>query len=211
MTLSELRSQVVRLISGGVLTDDTRYDFSDIDAQIHYARANVIANFYAKTKRVSGEWLQTFEATYNKDIQDSNEFVRFAVPRGIPLDVMRDGFLYVGDTTGNTSYRRVNSRAELANFNLHRITRINGERAKFIYSEGEIQVYGNAMIKELRIDGIFANPTEILTYNIDIDNYPISEDLISALKDFLLKTALSVEASKLPDTISDSKETQIRQ
>lgn len=208
MTLKELTSQVIRMVSGGILTDESKYDFLDIEADIHYARANVIKDFYSKNKRVSGEWIQTFNAVFDVTSQESNNFVRFVVPRAIPLDVFRDGFLYVGDTNGNVAYRRVNSRAELANFNLHRITKINNNTPKFIYSEGVIELYGNTMIKELRIDGIFANPSEIPTYNQDIDNYPLSEDLISPLKDFLLKTSLSIEAQKKPDTISDSIETQ---
>jgi len=207
MILKDLVSQVIRLVSGGILTDETRYDFLDIEAKIHYARANVIQNFFAKTKRISGEWLQTYNATYDLASQESNEFVRFVVPRTIPLDVFRDGFVYVGDTTGNVAYRRINNRAELANFNLHRITKIKSDIPKFIYSEGVIEVYGNnAMTKELRIDGIFANPTELPLYNQDIDNYPLSEDLISAVKDFLLKTSLGVEQQKKPDVISDSAE-----
>jgi hypothetical protein len=206
MILRDLISQVIRLVSGGTFTDDTRYDPLDIEAKIHYARANVIQQFFTKNKRISGEWLQTYNAVYDANLQGNIDFVKFAVPSGIPLDIYRDGFIYVGDKNGNIAYRRVNNRAELANYNLHRITRISSDRPKFIYSEGYIEVYGNSMIKELRIDGVFANPTELPTYNQDIDNYPLSEDLISQVKDFLLKTALSVEQQKQPDLIPDSKE-----
>lgn len=211
MTLAEFRSQVIRMPGGGILTDDTRFDFLDIDAEIHFARAVVIPSFYAKTKRISGEWLQTFTATYNANIQESDEYVIFDVPRGIPLDVMRDGYLYIGDTVGDTAYRRVNNLAELATYNQHRITRINNNRPKVLYSENKMRVYGNTMIKELMIDGIFANPTEILTYNVDFDNYPISEDLIQPIRDYLWQKSLAIEQSKLPDTISDSQETTIKQ
>lgn len=211
MTLAELRSQVIRLPGGGVLTDDTRFDFLDIDAAIHFARAVVIPAFYAKTKRISGEWLQTFTATYDVNIQESDEYVIFDVPRGIPLDVMRDGYLYIGNTDGNSAYRRVNSLAELATYNQHRITKTNNNTAKVLYYEGKMRVYGNTMVKELMTNGIYANPTEILTFNQDIDNYPISEDLIQPIRDYLWQKSLAIEIQKLPDTISDSKDTTIRQ
>lgn len=211
MTLAEFRSQVIRLPSGGILTDESRFDFLDIDAEIHFARAVVIPAFYSKTKRISGEWLQTFVATYDQNIQESNDYVIFDVPRGIPLDVMRDGYLYIGDTAGDTAYRRVNNLAELVNYNQHRITKINNNRPKVLYSEGRMKVYGNTMIKELRIDGIIADPTEILTYNQDFDNYPISEDLIQPVRDYLLQKSLGIEIQRKNDTVSDSQETEVKQ
>lgn len=211
MTLAEFRAQVIRLPGGGVLTDDTRFDFPDIDAAIHFARAAVIPMFYAKTQRISSEWIQTFTATYDANIQDSNEFVRFAVPRSIPLDVMRDGYLFIGDSAGTTAYRRVNNRAELANYNLHRITKINNNTPKVLYEEGYFEVYGLSMTKQLRIDGLIAVPTEIVTYNEDFDNYPISEDLIQPVRDYLWQKSLGIEIQKSPDTISDSQETTIKQ
>lgn len=210
MTLAELRSQVVRLPGSGILTDETRFDFPDIDAEIHFGRAAVIRAFYSKTKRISGEWIQTYIGTYDKNIQESADYVIFDVPRGIPLDVMRDGYLYIGDIAGDIAYRRVNNLAEFATYNQHRITKVNNSRPKVLYQEGRMKIYGNAMIKELRIDGIIANPTEVPTYNQDVDNYPISEDLIQPIRDYLWQKSLGIEIQKKPDTISDSHETTIK-
>ena len=58
MTLKELISQVIRQGSGGTLTDETRFDFSDIAAKVHYARATAILQQFSKTKRLSPLWLQ---------------------------------------------------------------------------------------------------------------------------------------------------------
>lgn len=207
MLLSNLKSQIIRLVSGGIETDTTRYDFSDIEDKIHYGRAFVIGQSFQQSKRIGSSWTQQYISPFDPNLQDTNDFVRFKVPHVIRLDSLRDGFVYVGAITSTTAYRRVNNRAEMANYNLHRITKQNERTPKFIYSDGYIEVYGDTMIKELRVDGIFRNPTHIPSYNQDIDPYPISADLIGVLKDYLLKTTLIPEQQKAPDTIADGRET----
>lgn len=210
MLLKEITSQIIKLASGGVLTDESRYDFSDIDSRIHLARASVIQSYYNKIKRIGSDWIQTYIADFDRNLQDSTSYVRFSSPRGIPLDTYMDGYLFVGDKDGLSSYRRANNRAVLVNYYSHRNSRPKETKPTFIYSEGYIEVYGNPLIKELRIDGIFANPLEIKTFNEDIDSYPISNDLIDLVKDFVLKTSLSVESSKPADFVSNSKDSIVK-
>ncbi len=207
MLLSNLKSQVIRLVSGGILTDEGRYDFSDIEDKIHYGRAFVISQDFKETKRIASSWLQPYTAIYDKDMQDTTKFIRFKVPNVIQLDNYRDGFIYVGANNSTINWRRINNRAELANFNANRITKQRNGVVKYLYEDGFIEVYGDNEIRKIRIDGIFQIPTEIPSFNQDIDPYPLGEKLIGALKDYLLKTTLLPEQQKLPDIIADGRET----
>ena len=60
------------------------------------------------------------------------------------------------------------------------------------------------MIKELRTDGIFANPTDIPTYNIEHDQYPIDDNTLVLMKKLIVLSELVPMASAEPDRISDS-------
>ncbi len=206
MKLAELKSQVIRLVSGGIETDVTRYDFSDIEDKIHYGRSVVISESFKESKRIGSAWLQRFISPFNTNLQDSNKFVRFKVPDVIRLDNYRDGFVYVGAIDSNIAYRRVVDRATMANGNLYRITIQNQQTARFLYEQGYIEVYGNTNIRQLAIDGIFSNPTHIPTYNQDTDEYPLGETLIGPLKEYLLKDSLATEQQKLPNIINNGSE-----
>jgi len=208
MLLTNLKSQVIRMVSGGIESADTKYDFSDIEDNIHYGRAFVIAQDFQTKKRIASSWLQPYIATYSQDMQDSGaKFIRFKVPDVIQLDNYRDGFIYVGGLNSNIAYRRVNNRAEMANYNNNRITKQTNRVTKFLYEDGYIEIYGDNEIRKLRIDGIWQRPTEIPGFNQDVDQYPLGENLVSVLKDYLLKTTLIPEQQKWPDQIADGRET----
>ena len=203
MTLPELREAVIRIVSAAIVTDADRYDSAFIDAIIHQYRAEAIWIIYQKEKRINSLWTQQFIAEYSADLQEGG-CIRFACPPLVALDNKTDGAIYVGSIDGDIAYRKVTSRAELANNDLHRFSRSNSRNPKALYSDGVWEIHGDPLIQDLRVDGIFMNPTEIKTYNIDIDQYPLDDKTIVLMKKLIFASELIPMASQEPDRISDS-------
>jgi len=204
MILPEIRESVIRTVSSALATDEDRYEPDYIDAIIHQYRAEAIAIIWQRDKRVDSNWTQQFIAVHNKDLQDDPVFVKFACPPVISLDKKTDGALFVGSIDGHISYRKVTSRAELANNDLHRFIKSGSRTLKALYSDGFWEIHGDPLIKDLRIDGVFADPTDIPTFNTEVDEYPLDDKTLVLMKKLILLSETAPMASSEPDRVSDS-------
>lgn len=196
MILPKIVDIMQRIGDSGVFTDSSRFDRDFYEDAVHKGRASVLLDAYSKIKRINPIWTQQFVAKYEPDLQDDNCLVRFKVPAVLTLNYALDGFLYVGSTQGNCQYRKMANRADLANSNGNRYTRIREDQVKFIYSDGFIECYGNTELRDLRVDGIFLNPTEVPTYNKQYDEYPLDEALILQLESILFNTEVKPEITQ---------------
>lgn len=188
MILSDIVEMFQRQANGGVFDTSTRWDIPFTEDTIHKARATVMFNYYQKFKKINPMWTQRFVATYSQDLQESKKFVKFACPPVVTLNDYIDGFMYVGNVNDNVSYRKVSSRAALANANEHRYTKLTLNTPEFIYSDGYLEVYGIATIRELMVDGVFLNPVNVPSYNKIFDQYPVDESLIPQMQDLVFNT-----------------------
>lgn len=203
-TLIEIRDDIVSTPSGGVMIDDTKYDLHYIEYLIHQYRARAIFISWQTTKRINPQWTQQFIATYDQQAQDVTGAVVFTSPAPISMDNMMDGFLYIGKEDGNCAYRKVVTRADLANRNAHRYSKCEPGDAKVLYSDGRFEVYGNTMLRKLRVDGVFENPELIPTYNKFYDQYPISNDVLVIMKDMMMKEQVSVMTQTPNESSTDN-------
>ncbi len=203
-TLIEIRDDLISTPSGGVMIDDTKYDLPYIEYLIHQYRERAIFISWSTTKRINPQWTQQFFATYDEQAQDIPGAVVFSTPAPISMDSMMDGFLYIGKEDGNCAYTKVVSRAEMANQNSHRYSKCEPGNIKALWSDGRFEVYGNTMLKKLRVDGIFANPEMVPTYNKNIDQYPISNDILVIMKDMMMKEQVSVMTQTNSESSTDN-------
>lgn len=193
MILKDIVEMFQRQSGGGVFDTDTRYDIAFTEDTIHKARATVLFNYYQKYHKINPSWTQQFIGEYSSLLQESNKFIKFQCPSVLTLDDFIDGFMYVGNLNDNVSYRKISNRATLSTYNSHRYTRLNIDTPEFIYSDGYIEIYGNSMIRQLKVDGIFTDPTKIPTYNKEFDQYPVDESLIPLMQDLIFNTEIKVE------------------
>lgn len=207
MLLTKIVELFQRLPSGGILTDENKLDPDFIEDAVHRARASAIFIYWQRTKRINALWTQQFIAQFDEDIQENNCLVKFEVPPVVSLDNKMDGFLYIGTVDKDCAFRKVESRAQLANANLHRITKVSNRINKALYSDGFMEIHGNTMLKELKVDGIFINPTDIPTFNKEFDEYPVSLDLVNQMETIIANIETPQIEKEPIDVISDSADT----
>lgn len=208
MTFSEIVDLFERLPEGGIWTDENRFDPRFVETAVNRSRALSIFNFWSKTKRINPVWTQQYIPTFSQELQDDPNKVIFQCPPAISLSEQMDGFLYIGTVDGNCSFRKVVSRAELANSNVHRNMRTLTDHVKVIYSDGFLECYGNTDLKSIRIDAIFADPTQVPSFNADKDEYPASLDIIESMKIIAFNTEQKIITSRPAELKPDKAEEQ---
>jgi hypothetical protein len=205
-TLPEIIEEIVRADNSGVFTDENKEDNDYMESVIHEYRAQAMFIVYQKTKRINSAWTQRCVLDYEEDLQESNEYVLFKSPSPISFGSMNDGHLYVGSECGTRNFRKAVSRADLANRKLHRHTRTRTDIEKVLFSDLCYEVYGNTELRTLLVDGVHTIPTDVPSYNKYIDKYPISPDVLTIMKSYVvLETAAPV--NQPADTVSDSQAT----
>lgn len=205
-TLPEIIEEIIRADNSGIITDEQKLDNDYIESLVHEYRAQAIFMIYSNTKRLNPSWTQKCILEYDELIQESKEYVLFRAPRPLTLDPIRNGHIYVGSVCGTKPFRKVETRADLANRNMHRHMKVRDNIPKVLYSDLCYEVYGNTDIKTILVDGVHLYPTEVITYNKYKDPYPISGDLLDMMKSFVRKET-SLSSNTPSDTRSDSTHT----
>lgn len=195
MKIDELVDRLQRLPEGGIMTSENRFDYEYCVSVWNTYRAFFIQETYAKNKRINPICYQKYHPTYEKDFQDNNGcYVKFFCPNVISLDDKSDGLRYVGTdpvkTGMSNGFKRVQSRSWLSTYNNHSVTNVNNSRAVYYLLDGQMQtmeLYGNGTFIKVPplIEGLFADPTVIPTWNKDYDPYPIDDDSVPEIEEMI--------------------------
>lgn len=184
-TIQKIAEDIINSSQGAIYSEGSKFKIPYIYDLIHQYRETVIRMTYYKTGRVNPMWLQTCFPEFSKDLQESDFLVKFNVPAPAILDDQTDGFVYIGTLDRACNFTKLQNRSELALYANHRATKTG---IKTIWEDGFLEVWGNPAQKEVRIDGVFANPTLIEEYNIDISDYPIDGDSLIQLKQLIFQS-----------------------
>ena len=206
MILPKIIDRVQRIVGGGIVTDENRWDQDYIISVINTFSRQVLRDFYVKNnKRINPVCYQRFYCEYDKNIQEPG-FIKFTLPPIVSFDEYSDGIRYIGSVTESNGFRRIRSRARLSSFNNHKVMNVNNGRAQSALYNGNdqtIEVYGNVLLRDCLVEGIFINPLDVPTYNMSVDNYPFNEDLIPVMEDLIYRSQLAIEASTPIDMLNN--------
>lgn len=207
MTLPEIVDSIKRHPSGGIVTDETRFDDNYLVSIVNAYRAKILREIYQKDNRIATISYQRHYPEYEIKLQDKSMCrVFFRCPQIISFDSHSDGLRYVGSLDCNNNFRRHQSRATLSNVIKNKFLNVNtGRFQSFLYNGSDmlLEIYGIPLVKEVLVEGVFLNPLDIPTYNKDKDHYPFNEDLLPILYEQIFKAVTSPEANTPTDLISD--------
>jgi hypothetical protein len=209
MTLPEVRDIFRSLPSGGNLTDENRFDDNYLDQLIHSVRALSISNKANVMKKRLPIWYQSMIPEYSKDFQDGQKLcVKFQIPDVITLDARENGYGYCGTVECNKAFRIWTDRGVFASACNDRIMNPTSGRTTNILFEGSNygEIYGATLITELpRFVAIFAIPTDVPTYNILTDQYPIDEGSIEDMINIMTKANLNIITKSFYDRVNQGR------
>ena len=209
-TIVQIKEKVLRLMEGGIKTTNSRLDDGYVYAIINDARAHVLRQDFIKSKRWSSQAVQTFYPEYESYYQNSVCYTRFRLPTAfIQGNSAQDGLVYFGSDTieilRSQNFDRIKNRAEFNDFLNN--SRTNDFSIPAILIEGLVATVMTKenMAENLMVVGVLDNPLALSTYNIDKDQYPISEDLIPMLYDVILNGTMKVVFARPTNTSFDAQ------
>lgn len=188
MKTNDILDSLQRVLEGGLVTSDNKFDKIYLLMLLDLGRAEWLVESYAKDKRLSPVCYQKYYPTLSLPLQTTPAFKKFRMPDIVRLDEHSNGIRYIGeddyanDCTNN--FVGIQSRAVLSNYNKHPVMNTN-RFFSYLY-DGDAQILelrGKARLVEKPLfECLFKHPTEIPTFNRDLDDYPLPLDGIYSVE-----------------------------
>lgn len=210
-TLFDLRNRVSSLPVGGYITVDSRLDGSYIDYLIHSARAFICCERWKQYGEIPASYYQTYSPDYNKAAQDTDACytVFYDIPQIIALDGRASGLGYVGAINDiKYSFREVANLAELSSFQQDRIMK-SGRKAYVLMGQNSIRIYYKDKIKMFQMNAIFFDPTQVPTYNVDFDVYPMDGSDIPKMETYLMQGSMGLSYRTPINRVNDARDVTV--
>lgn len=210
-----LAEDLIRSNSGGIFTNENKNDIDFVLFLLDQFRGLAIQAFYSDPKvrqpMVHNSLLQPYTA-YKADatqvldrVTQKTCVIKFKCPQVLIINEVVDGAGYIGSPSGKENYRRVRSRAELAEYYNHPMS--NPSSSKYIYAyldvDDTLEIHGNIKQNEVLMNMCFSSPTQVPGFNIDTDRYPTNNAIQAKIKDLANKISLREIAASPEDRIQD--------
>lgn len=203
MRLPNIVDQIKSNISGGISTEESRFDDLLIEDKIHSARATVIANYISTGKFPNAAWCQEVDIdAIDRDVEKGVVF--FECPSVISVNSLGDGFVYVGNTNGITPFVRIGSGR--MNLSMHNgIGKMNTIMWKYefgLQNNAQVLCYNNPKLELIKIQAVFNDPTAVPNFRKDTDEYPVDR---TVARDIVEMVSLDIMSKmRIPtDNIAD--------
>lgn len=208
MTFNEIYERIGSLASGGYLTEDSRYDKGFLFSLVNSARAVIASERFKADMAIPPSYYQEYEPEFIKQAQQSGLCcsIFYDCPEIIGINNLSSGLGYVGTVDGKPArFAEVVSEADMAMILQDRITRIP-LTPYVLRSAGNIRVYWKSTVKYLKMTGIFADPRQIPTYDIELSQYPIDEGDLARVDTYLMQGSMNATVKTIADRIANSKD-----
>jgi hypothetical protein len=215
MTHKELVDLLTGNVQAAVKTQDSRFSWEFVSQHAATARSFAIKDFWIRHKRINPNWLQDIDLYYNENIQDDvdsrNCTVRYTIPPYNTLDGKADGFTFVGNYKGKpfvtfNSIQEYSSKSTIPYMDASK-----GFIVAVIKNAGYVDVKWKARITSgLKVKALLSDPTDSPRFNIDTDNYPVTQDLLPMMEDFLMKKMSQMSGQPI-DMVPNKNDNRVAQ
>ncbi len=215
-TFNQLKYDILRVASGGAISDDTLISLRQIGFWIINTRAMLIRQDLDKKRSISDNIIQSLgcvpvtwvDAAQCCQLTVGCQILRTVdkIPKPIELSY-RDLITRVGPVgVGKVGYSLIPyARAPFVS------TKYNIPDA--FYHDGYVFILNSPFIEYISVEGVFEDPTEVAKFSTcdglpcysDDDVFPISAHMIEAMKQIIMTTNIKTILSVPVDTTGDAK------
>lgn len=205
-TLKQIVESAISTVSGGLFVDDRNIYSEQIEQKVHEARAMWCSQQYKVNRQIHESWIQRFYLKIDEDAQDNHCVTKFKMPVVIWFDDKSDGLRYFGSKDYADNFTRIWNRSMLATMKKHPV--MNTGRRNYVLLQGEnSECYTVTNIGNLIVEGVFADPTEVPTFNKSKDVYPVDNAGVDFIEKYLVSTVLKTIISTPADYRADGVDT----
>lgn len=205
--LKDIVDEIRKDLSAGLGNDESRFDDEYLENKIHAARAIVISNYITKNRFFNDSWIQTVDINF-VDRDKECDAVYFECPSPISITSHEDGFMYVGHINGLKPFMRARKNG-FTTLTMHSLFKndhnIFWDWKQLEQNKASLIVYNNLKLENIKVRGIFNNPTDVYGFRVDTDAYPV-DSLVR--KELVEMVGLDImrKMRTPPDYISDSQD-----
>jgi hypothetical protein len=200
--------------SGGIVSTDSRVSAAFAMRMLDELRASAIVEFFRQKLHIPEQLYQTTSLIYDEDYQTSDDTGKciylYPVPAIIPVSATHDGITYVGVRNGE-NLNRIKSQSVLSNYKKNYITRKIVEDQPWVMYQPDFsdvlfhKPFGGPA-KTLVVRAIFVRPTQLPEYNIQKDEYPITDEIYNLVLRMAQELYSRGVLSSQPEAIANAAE-----
>lgn len=170
---------------GGMFTDESRLNQAFLLGVLDMCRERYIQETYRTKRVIPSTWIQAYEAKADPLAQEDECWTYFPFPDIIYVNEWMDGLVYIGQSKGHTQFHRVNGNSGLAlesGFD----TDTGLMLCKLDTPNHRLGVKtGTSQMTRVYAEIIAKHPTQVPSFNIDKDDYPIDGAGMSWIEAFV--------------------------
>ncbi len=210
ISLEKIVQDLLLIIRGSNISQSESISKRQLEDWIHQYRALLLKRDLDKHKVINSDYVQEIpdlsitliEGSEDNSIGSDCYISKstLMLPKTIDLNA-KSGLTYVGTILGNQIQMIPYTRFQWQQYKKY----TSSDKLAFLRNQ-YLYVYNNELLTVVSIRGIFENPLEITAFdNIDYrDNYPIPMNMVTTLKEMILKKELGIESQAPSDTKDDS-------
>jgi hypothetical protein len=217
VTLSTISHDLLNVVRGAQISESEPISLRQIEGWIHQYRARLIKQDLDKGKMPNPDYIQTIQALELEEVDAAEgseidtDYQTFRTKIQLPntLDLNnKSGFMYIGTITGQEIQFISEGRSQWQQYKKY----TNRDRLAFLRN-GYIYVTNDNELRYITVRGVFevpsevshlSNPNETITDVTENSPYPIPINMVTTLKEMILKGELGIEASSPSDISNDS-------
>ena len=221
ITLNTIINDLLLIIRGSNVSDSETISKRQVEEWVHLYRGQLIKQDLDKGKMPNPDYIQEIDHLKLESIDTAgtnvtvnglsaeNYFLRseLEIPKTIDLN-FKSGLTYVGTVDGSEIQFIPEGRSKWQSFKKY-----TANDAVCFIRGGYLYVMYNKPLEYITVRGIFEVPTEVSRFANSVTNqpyanldtkYPIPANMLSALKQMILKTELGIIAQSPSDNDNDS-------
>ena len=207
MIKSEILDRMLSYKGGGAVTDEAVPNKQYYESVLESMRETAIREEFRRDGVVSLANYQSHYLVFDGDVNEEDcEFYDFYVPQVIRVNDMKGSFGYVGSEDGRNAWQFYPSMERYSNLSTHTLLAPKLRKnivAYFDKSESVIKV--TQPVKRGLVTAIFRRPEDVPTFNVDIDDYPMSGKAIEIMMEMVSSGTIQYFIRTPQDKVSNSQ------
>lgn len=207
MTKDEILDRMLSYKGGGAVTDEAIPNKQYYESVLESLRETAIREEYRRDGIVSSVNYQSHYLVFEGDINDEScEFYDFYVPQVIRVDDKIGSFGYVGAETGRNPWQFYESIERYSNLSAHTMLAPKLRRSVVsYYDKNESVIRVMQPVKSGMVTAMFKRPEDVPTFNVEIDDYPMSGKAIEIMMEIVSSGAIQYFVRTPQDKVSNSQ------
>jgi hypothetical protein len=187
---------IVYIERNNIVTDETLLRRQQLLDLFCAARARVLSEYRIKNIPISGK-------NYLKSVIDKTMFEQGGAFNYFEVKpAVMNEYEYVGGTDGCSRYRENRTISQYQNTINQQVPKIT-----MYYKEGDMLKVDNNQIETILTNYIPVNPTNVPTFNYELDEFPADDAMMDIIFNEMFETYQKKAADVPKDTVSDSQDT----